>query len=53
MKTVLVFLNGELVRQISYRTKKIARGNYNHFKANGILDPSSGTIIKNAHFELI
>lgn len=36
-KMILVFKNGELVRQITYRSKTEATGNLRIFKKHGIL----------------
>lgn len=53
MKTILVFVNNELYKQISYKSKRAAKGNYLIFQKNGILNPLNGEKIENAKFELI
>jgi len=53
MKTILVFVNGNLIKQINYRTKQQAKGNYSYFKKYGMADPNTGLKIVNATFELI
>jgi len=53
MKTILVFVNGNLIKQINYRTKREAKGNYSFYKKYGIADPHTGLRISNATFELI
>ncbi len=53
MKTIFVFVNGELYKQISYDTQKIARSHLRHFKLHGICDPNTGLTIANATFEMI
>ena len=53
MKMVLVFVDGELYRQIPYKTKAMAKRNYSHFLKYGITDPSTGEVVKNATFELL
>ena len=51
--SILVFVNGELYRQIVYKTKRETRQNYSHFMKNGITDYMTGKKIKNATFELL
>jgi hypothetical protein len=53
MKTILVFENGELTKQITYKTKTDAKRQYAHFFKHGIIDPSTGEKIKKATFELL
>lgn len=53
MKTILVFKDGELFKNITYKTKKEAKGNYRIWKKHGMSDPDTGEIIKNLTFELI
>jgi len=53
MKMILVFLDGELIRQIKYKTKLAAKQNYRHFKKHGIVDPDTGLTIENATFQII
>lgn len=53
MKTILVFQNEELINQIGYKTKKVAKKQYSHFAKNGILNPINGNKIENAKFELL
>jgi hypothetical protein len=53
MKTVLVFEDGDLTKQITYKTKTEAKKQYSHFLKNGILDPSTGYKVKKATFELL
>lgn len=53
MKTVLVFVDGELYRQITYKTKSDTIKNYNHFLRNGMIDSFTGSRIKNATFEIL
>ena len=52
MKTILIFVKGELIRQISYKTKKEAKGNYSIFIKYGYVD-YMGEKIKDATFELL
>ena len=53
MKMILVFVNGELYKTISYRTKTLAKKNLAIFKKLGILNPLTGEHIADATFELI
>ena len=53
LKTILVFKDGELIKQLRYRTKSMAIGNYRIFKKFGIYDLDLGGIIPNATFELL
>lgn len=53
LKTVMVFKDGELFKQIPYKTKTLAQKNYKHFKKNGIVDPDTGNKVENATFELL
>lgn len=53
MKTILVFQNGELVRQIQYKTKAIAKKQLSWFKKYGIIDVSTGEVLQDTIFELI
>ena len=53
MNTVLVFENGELTKQIPYKTKTEAKKQYNYFRKNGILDPCTGDKVRKAFFELL
>lgn len=53
MKTILIFVNGELLRQINYPTKRAAREQYCFFKKMGYLDADTGEVIQNAIFELL
>ena len=53
LKTILVFKDGELIKQLRYRTKSMAIGNYIIFKKFGIYDLDLGGIIPNATFELL
>lgn len=43
MKLILIFHNGELIRQILYKTKREALGNYKLLKKHGVvLDYNTG-----------
>lgn len=53
MKTILVFQDGDLIKQITYKTKTETKKQYTHFLKNGILDPSTGNKIKKVTFELL
>lgn len=53
MKLILVFQNGELIKQLSYKSKAIAKKQYNLFMKNGIIDAETGLKIPNATFEII
>jgi hypothetical protein len=53
MKTILVFEDGKLLKQISYKTKTEAKKQYTHFLKYGIPDPSTGNKIEKATFELL
>lgn len=53
MKTIIVFLNGQTINQITYKSKTEAKLNYRFFKKRGILDPESGEVLQGAYFELI
>lgn len=53
MKTILVFEDNELIKQIPYKSKNEAKMNYKNFIKNGMLDPLTGKIIKNLTFELL
>lgn len=52
MNTILVFVNGDLLKQIPYKTKQLAEKNYNHFIKHGMAD-ADGNKIENAKFELL
>ncbi len=53
MKTLLIFVNGQMYKAIQYNTKKLASQHYKHFKKWGILDPQTGNRLKNTSCELI
>lgn len=53
MKLILIFLNGELLRSISYTSKREAWRQYKLFKRKGILSGETGLPIKGATFEII
>lgn len=53
LKSILVFQNGEFLKQINYKTKAQAIGNYKLFRRFGILDPETLKPILNATFELL
>ena len=53
MKTILVFEDNELIKQISFKTKNDAKRNFNNFIKNGMLDPLTGEVMKNLTFELL
>lgn len=53
LKSILVFQNGEFLKQINYKTKAQAIGNYKLFRRFGILDPETLKLILNATFELL
>lgn len=54
MKMILVFSEDNvLINQIDYKTKAIAKKQYNHFLKYGIIDSNTGDIILGAKFELI
>lgn len=50
---ILVFLNGELLKSIQYRTKTEAWKQYKLFKRMGILSGETGLQINGATFEII
>jgi len=52
-KMILVFLDGELIRQIQYKSKREAMANYRHFLKHGIVNPDTGLTMENATFEMI
>lgn len=52
MKSVFVFVAGEFLKRISYRSKTAALQNYKHFKKHGIIDYNTGEKIEGATFEL-
>lgn len=52
-KVILVFVNNELIRQINYKTKTIAKKQFSFFKKHGILDYETGEKINGATFELL
>lgn len=53
LKTILVFQDGELIKQLRYKTKTLTIGNFRLFKKFGIYDLDLGGIIPNATFELL
>ena len=53
LKNILVFQSGNLIKQITYKTKAEAKKQYSVFLKRGILDPNTGEIINNAAFELL
>lgn len=53
MKTIIVLVHGEFLRQINYRTKSECRRNFAGFKKYGILDLLTGETIIGATFEMI
>lgn len=53
LKMILVFQNGELIKQLRYNTKALAIGNFRLFKKFGMYDFDLGSIIPNATFELL
>lgn len=53
MKTILIFLNGELLRSMNYNSKREAWKQYKLFKTRGILSGETGLCITGASFEII
>lgn len=53
LKTILVFKDNELIKQLTYKTKTDAKKQFLYFQRNGILDSSTGDKIENATFELL
>ena len=53
MKSVFVFMNGELQKQITYKTKTQAKKEYSLFLKHGICDSHTGVKVKKASFELL
>lgn len=53
MKTILIFQSGELLRQVTYKSKKIAQKQLNLFKKWGYICPNTGNLILNTTFELL
>lgn len=51
--TILVFKEGEMIRQLKYSTKKDTLTNYRGFVKNGILDYETFEPIAGATFELL
>ena len=51
-KQILIFQGNELVKHITYKTKKQANGNYKLFIKHGYCDASTGLQIPNCKFEL-
>lgn len=51
--TILVFKDGEMIRQIRYNTKKETIINYRGFVKHGILDYETFEVIKGAKFQLL
>jgi len=52
MKMILIFVDGELYKELRYRTKALAIGNYRIFKKHGVLN-HNGEVIHNAIIELL
>jgi len=52
-KSILIFLHGNLVQQIKYKTKSLAKKQYSLFIKHGYLNPNTGENINGATFELI
>lgn len=52
-KLILVFKDGNLINQINYKTKTIAKKNYNYFIKKGMCNPLTGEVMKNLKFELL
>lgn len=53
MNTVLMFKDGDLFKQITYRNKTMAKNNYKIFLKYGFMDYMTGDKIENLTFELI
>ena len=53
MKTIIVFLYGEVHKYISYRTKTAAKLQIKYFQRFGMADYMTGLTITGATFELI
>ncbi len=53
MKIILVFKNGELFKQLVYKTKFEAKMQFKFFKKYGMLDPQDCLKIEGLTFELI
>ena len=53
MKTIIVFLNGEVLKYVTYRTKLEAKRQLASFKKHGILGGYMGELIVGAEFELV
>lgn len=54
MKLILVFdNNGDLFKQISYKTKRQAIINFRGFRKHGMLDHETGLVIPGLRFELV
>lgn len=50
---ILIFLNGEFLRSIQYKSKKDAWRHYKSFKKIGILSGETGLTLPGATFEII
>ena len=50
---ILVFVNGELISQIRYKTATMAKRQYALFLKKGIIDANTGEQITDAQFEII
>jgi hypothetical protein len=53
MKMLLVFKGTELIKQIQYKTKAIAKKHLSLFNKHGMIDPETGETVKGLTFELI
>ena len=53
MNMVLIFQDGELIRQIVYPNKTIARNEFLTFKKYGFMDYRTGKTIDNVTFQLL
>jgi len=53
LKTILFFKDGELIRQVSYKTKYDAIRHYKHFLKNGCTDINTGNVDKDIKVELL
>lgn len=53
MKTIIVTVNGNILKRIKYNTAAEAKKNYNHFNKKGMVSYMTGLPIENATFNLM
>ena len=52
-KSVLIFKDGLLYRQLMYNSKRLAKLHYGWYKKRGYLDETTGLVIEGLTYEIV